>query len=306
MGDEAARGKQLRTIPAGDTLDQISMNPESFDELVTGRSVSFIHYRALPSPINKNDLGELRRAEGVDGTSSNGFLFKKAGCFSGAILGNSKKNEKEKGGFIDFSVARLVVPRFYDTDNGLATGERIYLQPGDRLFLKDIIVEVARSQLMQYRKDKFDQGIFPMLCVEHLVDHNNKEYTPGFHFDIKADGNIYWIAGRDNPGVNPDTGEGNVYTVRYRYNAHWYVGQLINEVRVISVTSEDNSTRTPVRMAYQAQIQREYVYHNIARDGTPNQSGDDPNLPNRVDRDPDPKEKEFEIQVEKSKFSFGE
>jgi len=296
-----ARGPQLRTIPMGDELEQITMNPESFDQLVTGRAVELIHYRALPSPINKNDKGEYRKSEGVDGISSSGFLFRKAGCFNGAILGNSKKNQRVQSGVIDYSVARLVIPRFYNL-NGLADGDRIYLQPGDRIYIKDMIVEVARSELVQFNAAG-DQLVYPALCVEHLIDYKNKEYVNGYDFKTGLDGNIEWIPGRSNPGVNADTGEGNVYTVRYRYNAHWYVANLINEVRVISITDEMGN-RTPTRMAYSCEIQREYVYHDMVRDGTVDQKSVDPSLPSKIEKAVDPDIKLTTIEVEKSKFTF--
>jgi hypothetical protein len=302
VGSWPARGDQLRVIPAGGDLEQITMDPESFDQLVVGRSVDFIHYRAMPSPINKNDRGDLRRAEGMDGKGSRGFLFKLGGCFSGAILGNSKSRQKDDAGLVDYSTASLVLPRSYNK-NGQADGERIYLQPGDRLYIKDLLVEVTRSELVQYRDGTFDQLVFPALCVEHLVDHAGKEYQAGYDFEVSADGNIRWLPGRSSPGVNADTGEGNVYSVRYHYNAHWYVADLRNEVRVISVTT-DAGVREPVRMAYSAVIQREYVYHDIARDGTLNQPTVDAALPTKVDREPDPTEKEYDFEVEKSRSIY--
>jgi hypothetical protein len=53
--------------------------------------------------------------------------------------------------------------------------------------------------------------------------------------------------------------------MRYKYNAHWYITEIPNEVRVIQGTNE-NGDRVPQRMPYSAVIQREYVYYNQNND----------------------------------------
>jgi hypothetical protein len=67
-------------------------------------------------------------------------------------------------------------------------------------------------------------------------------------------------AGRKNPGVDFESGSGRIYSIRYTYLAHWYIVELINEIRV---TNDGNGK--PVRMPYHAVIQREYVYKDKNR-----------------------------------------
>ena len=45
---------------------------------------------------------------------SNGFIYKKAGVFTAAMVGNSSRRKLSDGGVMDDSTARLVMPRFYD------------------------------------------------------------------------------------------------------------------------------------------------------------------------------------------------
>jgi len=301
MSTKDAKGPQLKAIPSEGFLDQISFNAEKSDQLVTGRSVELIHYKCMPSPIGIKEVGDNRRTNDLDSISSNGMLYSKAGCFSGAILGNGKQKKSFEANLIDASTAHLVLPRFYNK-NDLADGDRIYLSPGDRIYIKECNVEVANAQKCQYRPGKVDFLQFPALHVERLVDSNNVEYSFGYHFVLDNDGHISWVTGKPNPGIDPDTGEGRVYSVRYLYNAHWYVSALINEVRMVSITN-DAGQRVPTRMPYSAMIQREYVYYNIPKSGVSDPKPDDPMRPSRRGRDVDPDTTQPDIRVNMGRFS---
>ena len=45
---------------------QESFDLPRLDNFVTGLGVEFFHYKAMPSPIGKNDRGDFRRSDGVD------------------------------------------------------------------------------------------------------------------------------------------------------------------------------------------------------------------------------------------------
>jgi hypothetical protein len=216
------------------------------------------HYAAIPSPIGLKDRGDYRRSDQYDSISSNGMIYKKVGCFTGVIVSNSKRKTQNDAGIIDYSTARLLLPRFYN-DN-----KEIHIAPGDRVFIKDLEVLVSNYQRMQYDPGNFDRAQFPIKCVEYLIDSRSLEYKEGVHFKIQ-DGYIEWIDGKDNPGIDPDTGKGRVYSIRYKYNAHWYITEIPNEVRVTQGTNE-NGEKIPERMQYSAIIQREYVYYNQNND----------------------------------------
>lgn len=228
------------------------------DDLIKGRGVSFTHFVAIPSPIGLKDRGDYRRSDQYDTISSNGMIYKKAGCFVATIVSNSKKKTPNDGGIFDHSVARLLVPRFYDD------GEEIHLAPGDRVFVTDIEVLVPNYHRMTYNPGGVDRAQFPIKSVQHVIDSKNNEYKCGVHFTI-SDGHIKWVEGKDNPGIDPDTGKGGVYSIRYKYNAHWYITELPNEVRVIQGL-DDSGNRTVQRMPYSAIIQREYIYYNQNND----------------------------------------
>lgn len=272
---------QLDALPkAPMELEQISFNMDKQDQFIQSHGISFIHYRAMPSPIGMKDRGEYRRSDSLDTISENGFVYKKCGEFRGVVLGNSKQKKPVEGGLYDFSEARLTLPRFYNEDSEEVPGERIHLVQGDRLYLKNVSVEeknVVNYQRVQYNPNGSDYLQFPATYVEFLMDSLGNEYKNGVHFKIDKNGNIAWIKSKKNPGIDPDTGKGRVYSIRYRYEAHWYVSAVINELRIGNVTTDGE--RKESRMGYQVMIQREYVYHNRNRGDSIDSSND-----NKTDR----------------------
>jgi hypothetical protein len=261
MSKRKPDGIQSDTVNRNSPFIQQSFDLKRQDHFVTSLAVDFTHYKAMPSPIGLKDRGDYRRSDGVDTITSNGMIFHCAGKFSATMSDNERNQKRSDGGILDPSQSRLILPRFYNKD-GLADGDRIYLAPGDRLYVADPDADVLVSnyQEMDYQ-DGDNTPMFPIVKLEiPIVDSRNIEYTCGVDFQITQSGNIRWIAGGRNPGIDPDTGKGRVYSIRYLYKAYWYVVSLPKEVRVTNVTN--GNVRNPERMPYHAIIVREYIYHN--------------------------------------------
>jgi hypothetical protein len=277
-------------------IPDIGINLESQDQFIENRGVKLEHYSAIPSPIGLRDRGDYRRSDQYDSISSNGMLYKKTGCFLGVIVSNSKKKMPSDGGVIDYSTARLILPRHYEN------GEEIHIAPGDRVFIKDLEVLVSNYQRMQYDPGNFDRAQFPIKCVQHLIDSRGIEYKEGVHFKIQ-DGYIEWIDGKDNPGVDSETGKGRVYSIRYKYNAHWYITEIPNEVRVAQ-TIDSNGEKVAQRMQYSAIIQREYVYYNQNNDVDKDHGRE--KLVRNIEEPKDPVEAIYEYQIKVDMSDIGE
>lgn len=298
MPKRKPKGKQLDTIPRLGDLFQASFNLNNQDQFATGLGVQFIHYKAMPSPIGLKERGDYRRSDSLDTISSNGMLYTASGCFTATMIGNSRKN-RLPGGLVDDSVSRLVMPRFYDKGEGVAEGDRIYLSPGDRVYIadKDADVKVVNFQRMEFEPGRDNEPMFPICQIEFITCSKGKKYEENRDFEITQEGNIRWLSSGDNPGVDPDTKKGRIYSVRYLYRAFWYILELPNEVRVTNVTTE--GVRAPERMAYHAVIQREYVYHNQIRGKAPASNED--NKTQRTRQEPrqslDPNSPKIKVNV---------
>lgn len=284
MSNRKPNGIQIDTIDRNMEYVQESFDLDRLDNFVTGLGVEYMHYKAIPSPIGQNDRGDYRRNDGVDTITSNGMIYKCAGKFTATMTDNSRDRKRGEAGVLDPSESKLVMPRFYNV-NGLADGKRIYLSPGDRIYVADPLADVLVSnpQKMDYEPGVDNVPMFPIVELEMpIIDSRNIEYTKGVDFSITADGNIRWIAGGKNPGIDPTTGKGRIYSVRYLYRSYWYITVLLKEVRVTNVTT--NGERAPERMPYHAIAVREYMYHNQNKGDKTNQlkSKD----PKRADKEP--------------------
>jgi hypothetical protein len=265
-------GLNVDTINRYSPQIQQSFDLNRLESFVTGLGVDFTHYKAIPSPIGQKDRGDYRRSDGVDTITSNGMIYRFSGKFTATMTDNSREQKRTSGGALDPSESRLVMPRFYNK-NALADGERIYLMPGDRLYVADpdADVFVANSQKMDYDSDIDNEPMFPICKLEdRIIDSRNIEYTENVDFTITSMGNIRWIAGGRNPGIDSDTGKGRIYSIRYLYRAYYYVVALPKEVRVTNVTT--GGIRSPERMPIFASIMREYVFHNQNRGDKLNQN----------------------------------
>jgi hypothetical protein len=296
---------QVDTIPEFAPYIQMSFNLDRLEDFVVGLGVEFLHYKMQPSPIGQKDRGDYRRSDGVDTITSNGNIYTLAGRFTATMTDNTKTRNRAGGSILDPSESKLVMPRFYN-NLGLADGKRIYLSPGDRIYVADptVDVNVSNPQKMEYVPNEDN---IPMFAIEEmetpLVDSRGYEYQEEVDYTITADGNIRWEAGGRNPGIDPDTGKGRIYSVRYLYSAYWYITILLKEVRVTNVTV--NGERTPARMPYHAIAQREYIYHNQNRGNKLNQNK--PADPKRVDAAPVPAQSpdKYGVKVEMDAYGDG-
>jgi hypothetical protein len=294
MSDKKPQGWQIPAINPVLPYVQESFDLARMDAFVKSLGAEFYHWKATPSPIGLNDRGDYRRQE-TDVITSNGYVYTFGGKFTATMTSNQKQQKRpgDTGAVFDSSTAYLVLPRFYDGKedqpiDGVAEGNcdnlplqvgpigencsgdcgvkqegvRIRLTPGDRLYHDPTIDDlVVNKELLNYSFDSPNISMFPIVRMDApIIDSRGIYYKEGIDFTI-CNGNIIWTPGKANPGIDPDTGAGRTYSIRYLYRAFYYVTDIIKEVRITEVT--EGNVRRPERMPMHIAIQREYVYHNI-------------------------------------------
>lgn len=292
MSDRVPSGAQIQDINQWCPLTQHNFNLIFDDAFVTGQGIDYAHYKCVPSPIGLKDRGDYRR-DGLDTITSNGMIYVCSGTFTGCETDNTTDKKRTDGGIMDPSVSRLILPRFYNKTKSVAgsvntapqdDGDRIYMAPGDRLYVSDPKANVSVSN---YQKMTYEDGpnvpMFPIIQLEvPIIDSRNIQYIQNLDYCITTEGNIKWLPGGKRPGVDPETGNGRVYSVRYLYKAFHYVVSIPKEVRMTNITN--GGVRSPERLAYYAVIQREYIYHSINRGDISNQSSS--KTPDRAVQEP--------------------
>ena len=140
-----------------DNMPNIGFNTEAQEKFAKDHGIIFTHWVAIPSPIGIKDRGDYRRPDSLDTMSSNGFIYKKVGEFTGTILGNSRSNQYDDG-IYDNSTARLVIPKFYNCGK-----KEIAFLPGDRIYAKDMDLSVSNYQRVDYNPKSADFLQFPVM-----------------------------------------------------------------------------------------------------------------------------------------------
>lgn len=257
---------QTETIPFDGPYIDLSFDLDRLDSFIQNLGVDFIHYKSIPSPIGQNDKGDYHRSDGVDTITSNGMIYKCAGIFRAVMTDNSRDKERGEAGVLDPSQSRLVLPRFYKD------GKRIRLLPGDRIYSFDLNTDdlVPNEQKMEFELGVDNILMFPAVELElPIIGPKGEEYAQGVDFCITSKGDIRWLPNGKNPGIDPQTGKGRIYSIRYLYKSYWYITQLLKEVRVTNVTA--NGERKPERMPYHCIVTREYMFRNQNRGDVNNQ-----------------------------------
>src|ERR1700687_5449163 len=210
MSDSKPKGLQVDTISRFFPQIQESFDLNRLDGFVESLGIDFAHFRAIPSPIGQNERGSLRRNDGVDTITSNGMIYRYAGRFTATMTDNSREQKRSPSGVLDPSEARLVMMRFYKKESvanceckeGNVEGKRIYLAPGDRLYLgdPDADTKVATAQKMDYEESIDNEALYPIVSLlDKIIDSRNIEYTEGVDFIITQEGRIRWCSGGKNP-----------------------------------------------------------------------------------------------------------
>lgn len=241
-----------------------SYSIEATDGLITSQGVTLKHYKAIPCPIGRFDKSDIRKSSHDDhgvpgiGACSNGLIYKPVGDLTCLFVTNTAKYNVVDSGMMTGTSAQLTLPRFYDD---LPT-KQVHVLPYDRLYYLDESITVEHWEEVQAHQSGIDKLNFPAVAVEIIVDNTGVlYYEPDFTIE---NGKIKWLT-QNRPGVNPETRDGKVYSIRYTYRPYYYISDLVHEVRVTQIENI-NGQREVVRMPQTAIIKREISFENEQAD----------------------------------------
>lgn len=244
----------METVPRS----RAEFGQDTLDDLLSKEGVGLVHWRAVRCPIGLRSRNDQRPEHFDHDNCSNGFLYTKAGTLEGIFQGAQLATRISDIGAVDGGTAQLTLARYYDKEEGKPLTE-VLVSPYDRFYLAEANFEVVNWEVLEYNATGLDKPQYPALTIEHVVDAKGRFYTPGEDVDV-FNGKIRWLKNR--PGLDPDTGKGLPYSIRYRFRPFWYVKTLVHEIRVCRSDDYRTGKRNVERMPYTVVVQREVIFEN--------------------------------------------
>ena len=239
--------------------DLHSFDVAAFDDAIHSQGVVFVHFRATRCPVGMVDVYSQRRPHDDHSGCSNGFIYTRAGCMTCLFVGNPKSEKHTDMMVLDTASAQATAPRFYD-----GTQTRVQIAPFDRLYLANENIAVINWELHEAHVTGLDRLSFPPVAVQDLIDNRGLRYSCGTDFEVRG-GEIQWLT-QNRPGIDPESGRGRVYSVRYSYRPYFYVDRLNHELRVSQADDPATGVRHLEQMPQSLSLNREYVYRKEEQD----------------------------------------
>lgn len=246
-----------------DPPDQVKFSPNGSETFVDGNALSFKHWVALPDPLyNKNiggirnTLGEVQNSQFLVGETrfvrENGFLYICMGTVRGVYTSNNKKLQHAPGGEMVHDTAMLTINRCYvDSNQKVAISEYDKLIP---LHFPQDFYSVNWEKIQHNHKGGVDTLQFPAKAIQWIMDSTGKIFNHGVDFTINDNGNLKWIG--KTPGIDPDTQEGRIFSIRYMYSPYYYVSSIPHNIRIeprIGPTGQATYKISPLTISVQAE-----------------------------------------------------
>lgn len=242
----------------------VSFDVAAIDALLRSQGATLEHYAAILCPLGLENKTDIRHT-GHPGKCHNGFIYKKIGNVVANVTSNSSQQNWSGRGIEDSSSAYVTLPRYYDERcDGRPLSVPIRIQHFDRIYIKDLQVQVVNSEKIEYNQSGVDRLAYPALSVEFLIDANGQEYTCGKDFEVES-GNIVWKENRA-PGYNVEAERGVIYAVRYTYRPFYYVENMLHEIRLARTVNAETGEIELERLPFQLRLQREYAFDAAQRE----------------------------------------
>lgn len=213
-------------LPTNSWID-VSLNPESFEQLIKSQGIRMIHSRPVPCP-NVKDLHDASHSPACN-RCYNGFIYYNPVEFIGAISNNTFDRKFNINGEWDLDQAQILVPVRDRAEN------IIDVQYFDQILIPDA-APVRYYQRIEHSQSGIDRCQFPVIKVDFIIGQGGQRFYPGKDVIIK-DGRLHWIGNR--PGYDPTLNRGEVYSVNYYTHPVFTVIGLPHQIRAAQTQSLD-------------------------------------------------------------------
>lgn len=233
-------------------LPDPSIKGLSFDQLLNQRGIRFIHHKAIPC-FNIESTTFQAHSPDCQFCDDSGIIYYGDKEIWGAFSGNSIEKTFEAHGVWEVGSAVVTLPTEY------SDGEQADFNTYDKLVLPDFTVRLWEHKGYEPRVNGIQKLRYPIQKVEYassIVDGEQKFYLLGTDFDITAEGDIKWIAGRE-PSYDSNLQRGEVIGWVYYANPVYIVVQSLRELRITQEMV--NGVKTARRLPQQILVKRDFM-----------------------------------------------
>lgn len=232
-------------------IQDVSLNKQSFDQLLQNRGIRFIHKKAVPC-VNMISLDDNSHNPNCTICNGNGQYYYEEREVYGVFTSNSLQKNFEQQGFWEIGTAVVTVPTEY------ADGTQCELGMYDQLVIPDYTVRMYELKEYYPTTNSQQQLRYPINTFEFMSSVESgtlTTYVKDTDFTI-VDGNIQWVSGQ-TPGYDATLQRGSVYNVVYYSNPVYVV---LNHMRELRVSQQlVGGVKTAVRLPQQVLVRRDFL-----------------------------------------------
>lgn len=253
-------------------LQDYSLNPTHFDDLIRNRGLLFTHTHALPCPCVDDINASVHSTECSHNACDNGFLQ----VLPKQVWGYFNNDQLNK---------LFEVQGEYNSNMAIITFSAHYVDGSEADFstFDRVEMEAEYSKRMYERFESSPSGLdrlrYRATEVEYLISHSGKVYEQNVHF-ILDNGWIKWV-GVDRPQYNQALGRGETCSVSYTTKAMYYVNHVMKEIRGSQQFDTGTGQKIAVRLPQHVLVTRQFLYED-SRDEEGNKSSKFPRKSLRV------------------------
>lgn len=242
---------EQKPSPMPVNIQDVSLNKQSFDQLLQNRGIRFIHRKAIPC-VNMRSLDDSSHNPNCTICNGNGQYYYEEREIYGIFTSNSLQRNFEQQGFWEIGTAVVTIPTEY------ADGTQCELGMYDQLAIPDFTVRMYELKEYYPTTNNQQQLRYPINTFEFMSSVEGgvlKTYVKDTDFTI-VDNNIQWVSG-NTPAYDATTQRGSVFNVAYYSNPVYVVLNHMRELRVSQQLVA--GTKTAVRLPQQVLVKRDFL-----------------------------------------------
>lgn len=238
---------------------EVALDPELFNQFTAHHGIRVTIEKTVVCPNYRGNIKQNYHDPNCT-MCDNGFItYDSFDCFALFQQNALQKTYIERGEF-SMGQAIITVPSVDESGRDIVVGlyDRITLLDQFERFYEAKNKGPAETDLLRYKA----------VSIEYVTTASRGIANPfinGTDYELDVNNNIHWIASKDRPSFNPDTGLGEIFVVSYIFRPIYRVLQMLHEGRYSSRASSLGKVTT--RFPQTLMVRKDYYVTKEDIDG---------------------------------------